>query len=47
VICAPALLPEVFSDSPEPVGPISDAAAEILAAILLESVEAEQGGDDE
>jgi hypothetical protein len=37
MICAPALLPELFAESPVPAGPITDQAAEMIAWLLLEA----------
>ena len=54
MICAPALLPELFAQTPIPAGPISDEAADAIALLLWQSVEGkvanhandrEQGGD--
>ncbi len=41
MICAPPLLLEVFAASPVPTGPISQAAAEAIARILLARAKAE------
>ena len=48
MICAPAMLPDIFAGTPVPVGPISDEAADAIARLLLEAVEddgEQQGGD--
>jgi hypothetical protein len=44
VICAPALLPDIFAETPVPAGPISDEAAEAIARLLWQAAaeEAEQ-----
>ncbi|MFZ1936394.1 MAG: hypothetical protein WCB27_15620 [Thermoguttaceae bacterium] len=39
MICAPALLPEVFAETPIPAGPISDEAAEAIARLLWDAAE--------
>jgi hypothetical protein len=43
MICAPALLPELFTETPIPAGPISTEAADAIARLLWEAAE----GDDE
>jgi len=39
MICAPALLPELFTETPVPRGPISDEAAEAIALLLWTAAE--------
>ena len=39
MICAPALLPELFAETPIPARPISDEAAEAIALLLWQTVE--------
>jgi hypothetical protein len=39
MICAPALLPALFVETPIPAGPISDEAARLIAALLWAAAE--------
>ena len=39
MICAPALLPELFAETEIPTGPISEAAADLIARILWDAAE--------
>jgi hypothetical protein len=39
MICAPALLPELFVESPIPADPISDEATEAIARLLWAAAE--------
>jgi hypothetical protein len=43
MICAPALLPQLFVETPIPDGAISDEAANAIAALLWQAAEDEQG----
>ena len=41
MICAPALLPELFAETPIPAGPISTEAADAIALLLWTAAESD------